>query len=300
MSKISNSTSLAQTQPCLVRRTFAYLIDFVLVLILAVFVASVTTGIGQVSIAINNQSDVWTFSFINGSYLLLVWTAYFTTLECCFKATLGKKLLGLKIVTAEGVSPSLEQLFKRNIFKTFEFLTLNASLVLIDENNQSLSDKWAGTFVTRNQNLAKTKLSTKKNSLRKLLGAVILTLCLYFIINFLYFLPKILTLNQLSTQISKQLEADLLKGDISRFEQELSKNSGISQSELRLVTSKYIKLAESDGNLTQDLQIATNSRWSFSNGDAEVLRVGEYYTFRLIFRNIDEKWNLIGLGISDT
>jgi uncharacterized RDD family membrane protein YckC len=80
----------------------------------------------------------------------LIYVLYFTVTESSYGYTLGKALIGLKVVAADGERPNLEGAFIRNISKIFwVFLILGVAgrFFLVRGPHQKFSDRIAGTTV---------------------------------------------------------------------------------------------------------------------------------------------------------
>ncbi|UCE15967.1 MAG: RDD family protein [Candidatus Bathyarchaeota archaeon] len=89
----------------------------------------------------------WTsFPFAMG----LLYVLYFTIAESIYGYTIGKKIVGLKIVTANGGLPSLESAFIRNISKIYWFvliLDVIGGFFTATDPHQKYSDRIAHTTV---------------------------------------------------------------------------------------------------------------------------------------------------------
>ena len=80
----------------------------------------------------------------------LIYVLYFTIAEPSYGYTLGKALIGLKVVAADGERPNLEGAFIRNISKIFwVFLILDVigGFFLARDPHQKFSDRIAGTTI---------------------------------------------------------------------------------------------------------------------------------------------------------
>jgi uncharacterized RDD family membrane protein YckC len=136
-------------------RLIAFVIDAVVVfvavgiiaalLILPSFIGSLVSG-GNLNFAAVLGTSV--YSLINSVALVL----YFALAESLYGATLGKSVMGLKVVTLEGRVPSLEQALIR------DFSKINWVLLLLDvvfglatdkEYRQKFSDRYARTLVQK-------------------------------------------------------------------------------------------------------------------------------------------------------
>jgi uncharacterized RDD family membrane protein YckC len=91
----------------------------------------------------------------------LLWFGYFVWFESNSGATVGKKLLNLRVVVADGSNPSLEAAAKRNVWMLFglipwvggilSFVALIVIIVTISSNadHRGYHDTFAGTAVMR-------------------------------------------------------------------------------------------------------------------------------------------------------
>ncbi len=91
-------------------------------------------------------------NFINGrdilsDYLLLVFLYYLIS-ECIFNGTIGKYILGLRIVDKGNEKPKIYKRVVRNLFRITDQLLLVGSILLFMTNgHQRLGDKIAGTQI---------------------------------------------------------------------------------------------------------------------------------------------------------
>ena len=122
---------LGRTRRHLFARGVAEFLDFlVLVLPLAVFVPT--------------DPEKLTFALLG---LMLL---YFTATESVFGFTLGKLACGLRVIGADGRSPTGFRSFVRNLLRPFEaFGLLGIILVICTKRGQRLGDLAAETFVVR-------------------------------------------------------------------------------------------------------------------------------------------------------
>lgn len=91
----------------------------------------------------------------------LLWFGYFVLMESQTGATVGKKLLNLRVVTADGRFPSLEAAAKRNVWMLLGLIPLIGGLLSLaaliaiivtvsnDPDNRGKHDEFAGTGVVR-------------------------------------------------------------------------------------------------------------------------------------------------------
>jgi uncharacterized RDD family membrane protein YckC len=138
-----------QLQDYWIRRLVAYIID-----ILAV---GVTVGLIMAIIAFPvfiadpfRYFNWGSFPFIKGAFAV----AYFVIAETTYGTTIGKHLLGLKVVTKGDQKISLEKAFLRNISKIHEvFLLLDVivGIVTLPNLNQKYTDEMAGTTITKDE-----------------------------------------------------------------------------------------------------------------------------------------------------
>jgi uncharacterized RDD family membrane protein YckC len=103
-----------------------------------------------------------TTSWIASAIVSLLWFGYFVLMESNRGATVGKGLLNLRVVGADGQPPSIEQAAKRNVWMliglipTFlggllSFAAVIAIIVTISSNaaNRGIHDQFAETAVMR-------------------------------------------------------------------------------------------------------------------------------------------------------
>jgi uncharacterized RDD family membrane protein YckC len=89
---------------------------------------------------------------INGVFTL-IFIAYFVVLESTSGATLGKRVLKLKVVKVDGSPIEMREALIRNVLRIvdgFFFYLVGAVLIWTDPNKQRLGDRLASTIVVRN------------------------------------------------------------------------------------------------------------------------------------------------------
>lgn len=98
------------------------------------------------------QAGAWRLNTCWGAGLVLFLPGYFLVTEGVGNATLGKRLLNLRVVSEDGAEPQSGQLLKRNLVKALEapaLWSISCLLVLLRPSRQTLGDLWAGTVVTQ-------------------------------------------------------------------------------------------------------------------------------------------------------
>jgi uncharacterized RDD family membrane protein YckC len=138
--------SLAQTY--WVRRVIAYVIDWVIVyLVLGILVAItalpflVLSGPGVFSATLGGV-----FAFLAGAILVL----YFVAFEVLTGASVGKRVMGLKVVASGGRAPEPVEALVRNISKLYWLLLILdviVGLAVSKGYTQKYADKLMGTSV---------------------------------------------------------------------------------------------------------------------------------------------------------
>ena len=131
-------------------RFFASLIDGLLVgLGMMVIVALMGGGIDADTLA----SGEFAYALAGAPTLLIIalgW-GYFVILEGLLGATIGKLILGMRVVNAEGGKPGLGRALVRNLLRIIDGLPfaylLGAILVATSDTKQRLGDRVAGTYV---------------------------------------------------------------------------------------------------------------------------------------------------------
>ena len=81
---------------------------------------------------------------------LLIFLSYFVLCEAAFGATLGKAVMGLRVVREDGTPAGFGQVLVRNLFRFPVFVYLVAAIaVWTSPRNQRIGDRVAGTFVVK-------------------------------------------------------------------------------------------------------------------------------------------------------
>ncbi len=147
--KVEAAVKKFETDPNLqdhwIRRIIAYIIDSILVSVVAGMLLFIT----RLPFYIANPFaliDPFFFPFTSGLFLAL----YSVLMELYRGSTIGKGLMGLKVITKSGGNLSIEKILIRNISKIHGLLLILdfiGGLVLFPELNQKYSDKIADTTV---------------------------------------------------------------------------------------------------------------------------------------------------------
>lgn len=133
--KILSESSLQQHW---IKRVIALLIDSIIV--------SIATAILSLTIDVSGVFNWLALPFVIG----LIYVLYFTITESIYGYTLGKRLVNLKVVKANGKKPNLESTFIRNISKIhFIVLLLDtiAGFFTSKDSHQRYVDQIANTTV---------------------------------------------------------------------------------------------------------------------------------------------------------
>lgn len=134
-----------QLQEHWIRRLIAYVIDSIIVGAGTAIVLGVTLFPFFIS-NIGSFFNILSFPFLIG----LVSILYFSIAESVYGASIGKHLLGLKIVTKSGAMPTFEKAFLRSLSKIHPLLLLLdvvGGLITSSDLRQKYSDKMANTTV---------------------------------------------------------------------------------------------------------------------------------------------------------
>lgn len=125
-------------------RAVAAIIDTALLFIVGYLIASVTGG-----------TSAQGFQLSGGPFFiwLVIALAYYIVMEAQSGVTLGKRLIGLKVVKLEGGAPlDWQASIVRNVLRLVDglfFYLVGAIVVWTSDKKQRLGDKVAGTVVVR-------------------------------------------------------------------------------------------------------------------------------------------------------
>jgi uncharacterized RDD family membrane protein YckC len=131
-----------------VRRVIAFAIDWVIVYI----VLGILVVLSALPFLVLSGPGVFTailggaFTFLAGVILVL----YFVALEVLAGATIGKKVMGIKVVAPGGRAPTLAEALVRNVSKLYWLLLVLdviVGLAVVKGYTQKYSDKLMGTSV---------------------------------------------------------------------------------------------------------------------------------------------------------
>jgi uncharacterized RDD family membrane protein YckC len=132
-----------KTDPKLLRRSLSTIIDYGINFafnIWLVMTYGVPNGEGGYTLS-NDPKDMW---------VIIFWFIYFPIIESIKGQTLGKMILGLRVVTKNGNSISFVQAFKRHTVDILDFFFFGIVAIIAIKNtpnHQRLGDLWAKTIV---------------------------------------------------------------------------------------------------------------------------------------------------------
>jgi uncharacterized RDD family membrane protein YckC len=129
-----------KTQPKLLRRSFAAIIDYGLFF----------TFFFWFALAYGDPTDDGGYGFNNdpkGLIIPAVWLLYFPVAESITGKTLGKAIVGLRVLTLSGNPISLGQAMKRHVLDILELGPVGLVAIALTPEHQRLGDLWAKTIV---------------------------------------------------------------------------------------------------------------------------------------------------------
>ena len=127
------------------QRYVAYLVDSFLV-------GLVYIGPTIFLVATGKKEIITQWAFVFQVLAFLVNFGYYVVYQAKTGQTIGKKTMGIKVVMADGKTPSMMTFFLREIVGKFVsaiILFIGYIMILWDKNKQGLHDKIAGTFVVK-------------------------------------------------------------------------------------------------------------------------------------------------------
>ncbi len=189
------SERAAQAREARWRRFRALLLDLVVFSIL-LSVVNFVYGVSQVTSGSppNGQPGSFFYTTVTAvawPWLSLLWMAYYIVPESLYGASLGKMLLGLRVVHVDGGPLGLGSIVTRNVLRFVDvlpgFYLIGGLSVLVTSNSQRVGDRWAGTTViARDQALEPYATRNPPLGANRLLG-IALVLALGFTVAFAYF-----------------------------------------------------------------------------------------------------------------
>ena len=132
-----------KTEPKLLRRSTATVIDYGLYFIFFAWLVR-TYGVP------NDEGGYTLSNDPKGWWIFIVWLIYFPIIESIRGQTLGKLILGLRVVTKNGSPISFRQAFKRHLVDMIDFFFFGIVAFITIKNtpdHQRVGDLWAKTIV---------------------------------------------------------------------------------------------------------------------------------------------------------
>lgn len=124
-------------------RAVAAVIDGLVLFFIAWLIAIPTGGVRGASFEVTGAPAVVVF---------VLWIAYYTAVEATFGASLGKRLVGLRVVRSDGSPIGWPTAVVRNVLRVVDglvFYILGAILIAQSAKGQRLGDRVADTVVIR-------------------------------------------------------------------------------------------------------------------------------------------------------
>ncbi|HSS93595.1 MAG TPA: RDD family protein [Candidatus Dormibacteraeota bacterium] len=146
----------------------------------------------------------------------VLWVVYYVVPESLYGASVGKLLLGLCVVRADGQALGVGSIVVRNILRFIDVLPglylIGGLSVLMTADSQRVGDRWAGTTIVRSVRIEDPHATRHPpRGANRLLG-VALVLALLFTIGFDYFGRPALVLEDLF------YKHQLMAPDLSSYE----------------------------------------------------------------------------------
>ncbi len=144
------------------RRLLAYIIDLIILSIIFGIISFIISSVANIMVFNSNieLSSVAVITLMSFCFVVAQ-TIYWTVVEGKFGASIGKKILKIKVIKENGKEISYIDAFFRNITKFADnllpFLLIDALTIFTTKNKQRFFDKVAGTIVVRTD-LKKEKL----------------------------------------------------------------------------------------------------------------------------------------------
>lgn len=139
-----------------VRRALALIIDLLIVMVIMFFV---NIHYGFLSITGGAIPTNYSFTHIVSSFWqFVVLLSYFFLQETLYSTTIGKRFMGLMVVTENGERLSWRSAFLRNLLRYIDigFFLLGGVLVLLKPRRQRIGDFVADTLVVRRSSVPAT------------------------------------------------------------------------------------------------------------------------------------------------
>ena len=134
-------------------RFLALLIDSLLFCAVFFPITRITKGVWLMAPADHLWRFGWFISDPICLIFLLVIVVYFVVLEGLFGRTIGKWLIGIKVVTVEGAMPGLTRALVRNLLRLVDglpaFSILGIVMIAVSAERTRIGDVVAGTRVVR-------------------------------------------------------------------------------------------------------------------------------------------------------
>jgi uncharacterized RDD family membrane protein YckC len=183
------SERAAQAREARWRRLRALLLDLVVFSIL-LNVVNLVYGVTQVTGGSPLNGFYSTVTTVAWPWLALLWMAYYIVPESFYGASLGKMLLGLRVVRVDGRPLGVGSIITRNVLRFFDvlpgFYLIGGLAVLITSNSQRVGDRWAGTTVVARSHAEAHATRRPAPGTSRALGIALLG-ALVFTVGFAYF-----------------------------------------------------------------------------------------------------------------
>ena len=148
--KVSSQTNQLQYAG-LGRRFLALIVDFIFLSALFFPVTRIVKGVWIMS----REDHLWGYGWFNTDPLcisfLVIIVLYFVVMEGTLGATIGKRLLGLRVIHLDGKSPGILRALIRNLLRAVDalpaFSILSVILIILSPERARFGDRVAKTRV---------------------------------------------------------------------------------------------------------------------------------------------------------
>ncbi|HYD35698.1 MAG TPA: RDD family protein [Vitreimonas sp.] len=185
---MTNTHPLASTR----RRMFAAVIDVVIVMFFSLLFC-IPFG-GSFSMNVGYSLGVWEFSYYNGHIFLLTFLGYFMMSDVMDGRSIGKKLLGLDIVSTIKAKLDRNRLIMRTLVKLGDFFFLGVPLILL--TGKSMGDMASKTQVVYTKGTKPSTIKGWKATLKKGLGLLFLAVAVWLWYGIVIHIPQIWSLSR--------------------------------------------------------------------------------------------------------
>ncbi len=230
-------------------------------------------------------------------YFLIV--IYYAVLESLTGASIGKHILGLRLVDTSKDKPVFVKVFLKSLVRPFEMFLIGIASFLLSPKNQTLGDRLAETLVIKKSLYDKSVQREQVSTLRKTFGILFIFLTGLFTVLILWSVPQVLTFNKLSRDTIATFQS-FYPDDIEKIYYDVLGQTVRDSFTFDEVKSALVSPAFRNYMTNSDYNTVKFYSWTYNNRQALIVGENEDIQIQITFElNTDGEWELLSIDLKE-